>query len=179
MYYKQPLRKAQQTAVQQYIPGGSQTTVSGGEYAQGPDLMGLLARKLAQRPAPLQTAPRVVAPRVQEPSPEQHAAKSPLQLAEERSRILQLQAMENGPPLRMVSGPGIVPGYMPDTLKMNAYQRKIFLPESSTNDPYRDAVANDIEKKGNADEFEEFRKRSGGYARSGPGGPITIRGSDK
>jgi hypothetical protein len=49
-----------------------------------------------------------------------------------REAILRAQAAESGPPLRMVSGPGIIPGYMPDTTRMNAYQRDLYLPQSSS-----------------------------------------------
>jgi hypothetical protein len=54
-----------------------------------------------------------------------------LRNAQARAEILRLQASEQPPPMRMVTGAGIIPGYMPDVNAMNAYQRSAYLPNSS------------------------------------------------
>lgn len=43
----------------------------------------------------------------------------------------QIQAKERAAPLRMVQGPGIVPGYTTDVDAMNGYQRENYLPQGS------------------------------------------------
>lgn len=48
-----------------------------------------------------------------------------------RRENYQDQIKRNGPPLRMISGPGIVSGYGQDVNAMNAYQRDAYLPEKS------------------------------------------------
>lgn len=56
----------------------------------------------------------------------------------EQAQRLQLQAMQDeqrmlnsGPPLKMLSGFNINPGYIPDTTAMNARQRQAFLPDTA------------------------------------------------
>ena len=48
-----------------------------------------------------------------------------------RAMTLEQRDSESGPPLRMVGGFNIEPGYMPDVTRMNATQRRMFLPNQS------------------------------------------------
>lgn len=48
-----------------------------------------------------------------------------------RRRILEDQEAERPAPMRMVTGAGIVPGYVMDPNAMSANQRKMFLPQGS------------------------------------------------
>lgn len=44
----------------------------------------------------------------------------------------QIQSKERAAPVRMIQGPGIVPGYTTDVDAMNGYQRQDYLPNGST-----------------------------------------------
>jgi hypothetical protein len=55
-----------------------------------------------------------------------------LAYAQKEDQLLQMQARQNPAPMRMVTGAGIIPGYVPDTNAMNAYQRQAYLPQGST-----------------------------------------------
>ena len=48
-----------------------------------------------------------------------------------RQAMIELQQQNQPPPMRMVSGAQIRPGYAMDPNAMSAYQRKLFLPQSS------------------------------------------------
>ena len=73
---------------------------------------------------------------------------------------LQLQAMRadeqaKGPqPLKMMTGFNMIPGYMPDTIKMDARQRQNYLPDHSANAPDRDAEAGYIRAKTAEGDFD-------------------------
>ena len=64
----------------------------------------------------------------QEQDARTRSAMGDLQL---RAMQSEQQAAESGPPLRMVSGFNIESGYQPDTIRMNATQRRMFLPNQS------------------------------------------------
>ena len=50
---------------------------------------------------------------------------------QQRDQILQMQARQNPQPMRMVTGAGIIPGYVPDTNAFNSYQRQAYLPNNA------------------------------------------------
>jgi hypothetical protein len=63
------------------------------------------------------------------------------------------QALSQGPPLRMISGPGITPGYGMDTNAMNGRQRRAFLPNGSS-----------MNASGAVDDSERARRDGEGFA---------------
>ncbi len=160
-----PLRKIQLDATHQYTPTGSLTKANVGVPSAGVNLDPELFRR-RRLPPPSMRGPLAAPPPVQrERAVATEGGPSSISNLEEAARAAQLRAISEPPPLRMVSGPGIVPGYMPDVLAMSGAQRQVFLPQNSTNDPYRDAAGNELKKKSDADDFEAFRVRSGGWAR--------------
>lgn len=93
-----------------------------------------------------------------------HRGPDPLAQLQKSAQIAQLQALTSPPPMRMVSGPGIVPGYMPDVNAMSGIQRQTFLPQGSSIEapPDRSAAANAMKQEAEDDDFERFAKRTGG-----------------
>lgn len=78
---------------------------------------------------------------------------------EARVRVAQAQALLSPPPMRMVSGPGITPGYMPDVNAMSGIQRKIFLPQGSTQTA-AGAEDDTLRQNRNASSFQNFQNES-------------------
>lgn len=137
-----------------YQPGSVTTAtegapVSGGDPQLTSAFHALIAAKLsnalkaAQRPAP---APMASAAPVRAMAmdrlgaggsggrDEAFRASGPEQLLQhlrQRDEIMQQQARQNPAPMRMMTGPGITPGYVMDTNAMNAYQRQAYLPKES------------------------------------------------
>lgn len=123
-----------------YGPGQSTTATMGSGAGSGfpaglDDLLLQVLRKraAASAPAPAPVMMRAPMPMQREPVMQQEpAAKSDLERAKERDELLQIQARQQPPPMRMVTGPGITPGYVMDVNAMNAYQRAAYLPSNST-----------------------------------------------
>lgn len=122
-----PLRKVQLNAMQKYIPGGSYTEANVGVPSAGVNYDAPRVPLGARRAAAAAPSRRKASPGHESPG----GIDGQLDYMEKRARLLQMQAMEQPQPLRMVSGPGIVPGYMPDTLAMNGMQRQVYLPKGS------------------------------------------------
>lgn len=130
-----------------YQPGSVSTTTEGAPVAGnnnpalGNILGALLANKLAaaRQPAPamMDAAPmRAMAmDRLEEGRPGRDSGydlqDENFKRAQQRDALLQMQARQNPAPMRMVTGPGIIPGYVQDTNAMNAYQRQAYLPKES------------------------------------------------
>lgn len=131
--------------------GGGVTTETSGAPVQheSGDLSGVLATLFANKlaaldrartppPQPIAAAPmRAMAADRLTPAPaERDSGKSAidqqLEYAAKRDALLQMQARQNPAPMRMVTGPGIIPGYVQDTNAMNAYQRQAYLPQGSS-----------------------------------------------
>ena len=60
-----------------------------------------------------------------------HGGSTLLDNERQMAAVAQAQAMNRPPPMRMVQGAGITPGYMPDVNAMTGAQRQAFLPNSS------------------------------------------------
>lgn len=113
-------------------------------------------------------------------------AKSQLQMAQERDQILQMQARQNPAPMRMVTGPGIIPGYVMDTNAMNAYQRAAYLPNNAAaaygpEDSARAQGEYDDERAwsgnmaaGRARSVQNLLGTTGGAAPGTPGGSVGV-----
>lgn len=133
----------------------------------------ILRRRRPMAIAGPRAMPTVVERPAREPNPESHQSKSRLEQMEESARMAQLQAMMAPPPMRMVSGPGIIPGYMPDVNAMNYYQRQAYLPKESSMNAVG-AVDDTARSDRNQGEFQNFmtttdqrraiEKRGGGSA---------------
>lgn len=50
-------------------------------------------------------------------------------------RTAQYQAATGAPPMRMVTGPGVIPGYMPDVNRYTGIQRQAYLPAQAEGAP--------------------------------------------
>jgi hypothetical protein len=130
-----------------YQPHGSTTTAEGPDYAYSspltPEVQSLiqslfLARlRAAQRPRPsISAAP---APVSAGPAPATMTSTADTltpneriaAMREEAAKAYQYQAMTSPPPMRMVSGAQINPGYMPDVNAMSGIQRSIYLPQQA------------------------------------------------
>lgn len=132
-----------------YQPGSVSTVTEGAPVAGnnnpalGNILEALLANKLAATQAARQPAPMMdAAPmramamdRLEEGRPGRDSGydlqDENFKRAQQRDALLQMQARQNPAPMRMVTGPGIIPGYVQDTNAMNAYQRQAYLPKES------------------------------------------------
>jgi len=78
-----------------------------------------------------------------------------MKMLRERDDIMQMQARQNGAPMRMVTGAGITPGYVMDTNAMNAYQRQAYLPSGSA------MIAPGAAGLDDGRDFENFQRSSG------------------
>lgn len=129
-----------------YQPGSVSTTTEGAPVggnnnpALGNILGALLANKLAaaRQPAPMMDAAPMRAmamDRLEEGRPGRDSGydlqDENFKRAQQRDALLQMQARQNPAPMRMVTGPGIIPGYVQDTNAMNAYQRQAYLPQAA------------------------------------------------
>lgn len=137
-----------------YYPGGQGTEVSG---IGGGDAMNYL-QALMQREAQAASQPRMAASRNPMGASESRRPASPPEGAywgrdprtsiktnmdhlRDRDEIMQMQAAQQPAPMRMVTGPGVTPGYVMDPNAMNAYQRELYLPKNSTREFTPDEVA--------------------------------------
>lgn len=114
--------------------------------------------------------------------------KSQADRARERDELLQMQARQAPPPMRMTTfASGANNYYTPDTNAMNAYQRQAYLPGSSALAPPGAADAGSLGGDGGAD-FRAFQRFSGadprgvrgevgGAAAGTPGGSVLPRGT--
>lgn len=133
-------------ATQYAVPGGSRTVAEAPqlpttsyptEQLQAAIRERLARQAAAQRAAQQQaTAVRYATPVAQAGAVEGRDEGFDLQdhnfrRAQQRDAILQMQARQNPAPLRMVTGPGITPGYVHDTNAFNAYQRQAYLPQNA------------------------------------------------
>jgi hypothetical protein len=151
-----------------YGNGGVTTKTSGTPQFQLPDNseMMRLAYEIARRRVAANRAP--AAPRLASAgprmSPADYATPSPwgvgpsgidseLANAEKRSRIIDLEQANRPAPQRMVSGPGVTPGYVSNPNAMDASQRQAYLPSSSS--------FYDPEAEGRAKAKYEAEQRSG------------------
>jgi len=139
-----------------YYPGGSQTRASTGPVAGiDPASMDLLNRVLQKRlqgalaepspgaagrsRSPLGASEGYSAPAPRRQATEGYIGRDPRpskhemddEFAERAARRAQLNAAASPPPMRMVTGPGIIPGYTMDVNAMNAYQRQLYLPKDA------------------------------------------------
>lgn len=122
-------------AKQKYLPGGSMIEAQAPAFPVRQTNSALLEALLRKR-QPLGRA--AVPPRqIQRSTPEVAVVPGAREAAaaEARARVIQANAVSQPQPLRMVGGPGIVPGYTPDVLAMSPIQRKLFLPSESAMRP--------------------------------------------
>lgn len=157
--------------VQSYLPGGGSRSVTAAPASAGggnDELMELFRERArrAMQPAPTQAPPRVggtsgPAPRAVSRSYNDSAGnKTPLDVERERAEMAQLRAVSSPPPMRMVGGAGIVPGYMPDVNAMNGAQRQMYLPQGSENNPDADVAAEARRRALESLSFSDFQRSS-------------------
>lgn len=132
-----------------YSPDGSTTRAKApgfslGQYAmpkvQSADLSGLgraLSQRAGQQNRAAQTQEEMARLQLQALRRDVNGFNRPSMQEQDartmalRDAELQRQAMQNPAPMRMVTGPGVIPGYVQDVNAMNAYQRRAYLPNSS------------------------------------------------
>ncbi len=143
-------------------PGGaldiqSQTPRPAAMPQGNPQMDALLQMMIArQQPKPFSAGPRAMSTQARREPRMINLHKSPreltMQKAEDTARLAQLNALSGQQPLRMVSGPGITPGYMPDVNAMSGAQRKVFLPDQSS-----------MNASGAADDSSRAARNQGGF----------------
>jgi hypothetical protein len=72
---------------------------------------------------------------------EERRLPTPSEAAAQRAALEQIimrsQAASNPPPMRLVTGAGVNPGYVLDPNAMNAYQRQLYLPQATQSEGRR------------------------------------------
>lgn len=135
-------------AIETTFPGNSvQTNTQGIPIPSGGDFSSVLAellkqKLLRQRQPEVDQAPRrvvVQAPPEIAPSVVRPPVKSPLERAQEHAEIVKLKAAERGPKLHYTGAsygaPWMAGVLTDDPQSMNAFERQMYLPQSSTVQP--------------------------------------------
>lgn len=160
------------TMASTYPPGGgSQVTTSSPGYGGDGTMQQLLMDEMRRRSAPAQPS-RIGATRtgggggsVSNRRTTDRSGPGPMDHLQDEAKAAQLRAVSGPPPMRVVSGPGIVPGYMPDVNAMSGAQRQMFLPNNSQGDPDADARGEAQRRALDAMSFQNFQRTSGAKPR--------------